>query len=77
MSDDTFRKIIASLSRAIGNDLLSYEKCDDVYTLFIWPPITSNKTKTLVGFIKGRMGPKGRVRVDLKRGKITMWFGKK
>ncbi|MAP23586.1 MAG: hypothetical protein CL582_21875 [Alteromonadaceae bacterium] len=77
MRDDTFKNIVASLSRAIGNDLLSYEKHDDVYTLSIWPPITSNKKRILVDFLKEAMGPKGRVKVNSKTGKVLIWVGKR
>ena len=72
MKDDTFRKIVASLSRAIGNDLLSYEKRDDVYTLSIWPPITSNKKRLLIDFIRYFTGSGGTIRVNSKTGKVII-----
>tara|TARA_B000000460_G_C21531246_1_gene400835 strand:+ start:2301 stop:2543 length:243 start_codon:yes stop_codon:yes gene_type:complete len=77
MKNDTFEKIVASLSRAIGNDLLSYEKHEDVHTLSIWPPITGNKKKLLVEFLKDYIGPKGKIRVNSRQGRVTIWFSKK
>ena len=77
MEDAVFKGIIASLSRAIGNDLLSYEKHGNTYVLSIWSPITPDKKELLNIFLRDSMGPKGRVKINARHGEITIWFGKK
>jgi len=77
MNDATFKKVIASLSRAIGNDLLAYEKHGDTYTLSLRSPIIPEKKVLLTAFLKSVLGAKGRVRINAKYGKITIWYGKR
>lgn len=77
MDDAAFKRIIASLSRAIGNDLLAYERHGKTYTLSLRAPVTPEKKKLVDTFLRSALGPKGRVRINAKYGKITIWYGKR
>jgi len=77
MDDVAFKRVIASLSRAIGNDLLSYESHGKTYTLTVWAPLDPQAKKLLDAFLRDALGPKGRVRINAKYGKITIWYGKR
>jgi hypothetical protein len=77
MDDAAFKKIVSSLSRAIGNELRSYEKQGETYILSIWAPITPELKLLLKTFLKDSIGKKARLRFNSKFGKVTIIFGNK
>jgi len=72
MNEESLKRIVASLSRAIGNDLLAYEKKEDSWELSIWSPILPSEKKLLNDFIRSSLGPRVKVRINSKRGKIVI-----
>lgn len=70
----TVSKLVGSLSRALGNDLISYEEpVENVYLIKLWPPISQHNKSILVDFIKNHI-PKATVHINKKKGhvKITL-----
>ena len=74
MIKDTVTSLVGSLSRALGNDLVSYEEdTENTYVLKLWPPISQHNKRLLKEFISEYI-PRARVSINTKRGlvKITL-----
>jgi hypothetical protein len=65
------KKLIGSLSRACGNDFISYRKDEDKVILYFWPPIAQEVANGILDVSKA-VDPKLRVRVNKKKGIITV-----
>lgn len=72
MLKNTVSKLVGSLSRAMGNDLVSYEKAEeDVYVIKLWPPVSQHNKKLLVEFIKEYV-PRTTVHVNARKGLVKI-----
>lgn len=72
MLNNTVTKLVGSLSRAIGNELVSYEESkENVYVIKLWPPISQDNKLVLVEFIKQRV-PRSSVRINSRKGLVTI-----
>ena len=72
MPENTVPKLVGSLSRALGNDLVSYEELgENVYLIKLWPPISQHNKSILSDFIKQSI-PRSTVRINRKTGLIKI-----
>jgi hypothetical protein len=70
--ESSLKTVIATLSRALGNDLVSYSNPEeDMYTLRLWPPIEKSLASTVKATIKYYI-PSARVKVSRKKGIIEI-----
>lgn len=72
MANKNLDKIIGSLSRALGNDLVSYNSAEEgVCTIKLWPPISQDNKRYIESFIKTQL-PGARVTTNSKKGVVTI-----
>ena len=72
MPENTVPKLVGSLSRALGNDVVSYEDLgENVYLIKLWPPISQHNKSILVDFIKQSI-PRATTYVNRKTGHIKI-----
>ncbi len=69
--DKTKKKLIASISRAVGNDLRDYSLCGDELTLSFRPPLNKDLIDFVRHFVK-HFYPTARVKTNTKQGKILV-----
>ena len=69
--DKTFIRLVGSLSRAMGNDLVDYKIYDDHYTLKIWGDIPTDSKNLVREIIREEM-PKTTVRIESRKGLVTI-----
>lgn len=72
MIKDTVNKLVGSLSRAVGNDLVSYEEFEEnTYVIKLWPPISQHNKTLLKDFVTDYI-PRATVRINRKKGLIKV-----
>jgi hypothetical protein len=69
--DNPYNKFVGSLSRAIGNDVVSYEETADSLKIRLWPGI-SQDNKKLIKQLAKHWFPRKRVYVNTKTGQMTI-----